>query len=273
MDYVQSVNRRSHIWRAFCGAAAICSFAWGEVLAENPYSTILPRNAFALKDPPPPPEPPPPAPAPKAPVNILLTGLAEFDDGKRAYLMVNKVGGKGGESLYLTLREGERQEDIEVLQIDGAGESVLIRNNGVESSLNFRDNGNKSAPAPAVPPPPGGPTPGANQPGGNNPNANPSGPLVIGRGGVVTSGNPSFAPANNPAATGAYNSSGAAATVRSLPVSNRNNSGSGNSGGTDNLLRIESNPGETVTHPRTGRPVPVPPVFPGQGVFPGNPTQ
>jgi hypothetical protein len=136
--------------------------------ASNPFSAIVERNVFALKDPPPPPQlevktntPPP---------NIRLTGITTIfgTSNKRALFMVQEIGIPGKpaskEESYI-LTEGQRQGAIEVLEIDEKKNSVKIKNDGNEAVLTL-DEKVKLPSAPAIPgfgaplpggaPPPGG---------------------------------------------------------------------------------------------------------------------
>jgi hypothetical protein len=148
--------------------------------AGNPYQGIVDRNVFGLKPPPPPPDPelnkPPP---PK----VTLAGIMGGFGTKRAIMKVPpqaKPGDPGKEMSYI-LSVGEREGDLEVVDIDEKSRTVRIKYAGVELPLNFESNGVKlaaSAPMPAavpggnpggIPSPMGTQTPGANpfsQPGG-----------------------------------------------------------------------------------------------------------
>jgi hypothetical protein len=143
------------------GAATTSSGAVGE----NPYEAIVERNVFDLK-PPPPPKPvdtttnaPPP--------NVKLTGITSILGNKRALFMVSEAapGGKGaaGKEVSYILREGERKDSIEVLEISEKPAQVKIRNDGVESMLVLDTN-------PKLPGgggEPGGPGGGRGGPGGH----------------------------------------------------------------------------------------------------------
>lgn len=149
---------------------------------DNPYNPIVERNVFDLHDPPPPPEPkstnaPPP--------NIHLTGITTILGKKQAYFMVQSapMGGKPAQDKYMTLAEGQRQEMLEVLEINPKSKLVKISNSGNISTITFETNkiafnGN-----------PGGAAGGANfqphvgglqpaQPGGPAPNYYPNNPAV-----------------------------------------------------------------------------------------------
>ena len=143
--------------------------AWGVTSepAASPYEGIVDRNAFGLKPPPPPPDPeaakPPPA-------KITLTGITTILGNKRALMETPPPQGKPGEqpkgkqSYILTI--GQREGDIEVLDIDEKAGSVKVNNAGAVVTLTFDKDGAK-LPATPAPAPPGvipGAVPGA--PGG-----------------------------------------------------------------------------------------------------------
>lgn len=145
-----------------CGAAAfgLCLKA-GAVPADNPYKGIVERNLFGLKDPPPPPDP---AEVNKPqPSKIILTGITDILGRKQALMKIPAAPAKPGEtpkgeqSFILTV--GQREGDIEVLEIDPVAGMVKVRNAGVVEELNFEKNGPKLAgtPAPGAPAAPGVP--------------------------------------------------------------------------------------------------------------------
>lgn len=142
----------ANTWVVFLGlslGALTCPATAAEAGA-SPYQVIVERNAFALK-----PreatvvaEPPPP------PAKITLTGITTLLGNKRALLSV-AVPGKPNENFMLT--EGQREGEIEVIEIDEKAGQVRVRNHGVEQSLNFQAHGAKlaSQPVQSIPPPPG----------------------------------------------------------------------------------------------------------------------
>jgi hypothetical protein len=133
----------------------------------HPYSAISERNVFALKPPPPPPEPP----SEKAPaLKITLTGITTILGNKRALLETPAEPAKPGQPAkgkqFYMLTEGQRDGDLEVLQIDEVAGTVKVRNSDITETLSFEKNGNKPMTAPAVagqpgviPPPIGGMSP------------------------------------------------------------------------------------------------------------------
>jgi len=123
----------------------------------NPYQAIVGRNVFGLKPPPPP--PPPEDPLKKnPPPTIKLQGVQTIL-GRRQVLfkLPAKPPGQPKEESFL-MNEGERQGEIEVVQIDMQTEAVKFKNHGQEQLLNMKDDADK--PALGAPPPPGIP-PGA----------------------------------------------------------------------------------------------------------------
>ena len=129
--------------------------------AANPYQGIAERNLFALKPPPPAvPAEPPPAPAPK----ITLTGITTILGNKRALMKVQEPAKppQPARELSYILTEGQRDGDIEVLEIDEEAGTVKVNNHGTVQELNFDKDGVKlsnQASAPAALP--AGSKPGA----------------------------------------------------------------------------------------------------------------
>jgi hypothetical protein len=142
----------------------------------NPYRGIVDRNLFNLKAPLRPEDNlPPPDPPPK----ITLTGFTTILGDKRVLFKV-QVPGKppqqAKEESYI-LSEGQRDADIEVLEIDEKAGVAKFNNHGTYQTLDLLNDGAKPAnvPAPAPGPPPPRPnpplfgkTPGAPQPGAAN---------------------------------------------------------------------------------------------------------
>ena len=137
----------------------------------NPYQGIVDRNVFGLRPPPPPPDPelnkPPP---PK----ITLTGITTILGNARALMKSPPPPGKPGEPAkgeqYYNLTVGQRDGEVEVLEIDPVAGSVKINNSGSVVTLTFDKDGVKGGGgAGGVPPPPGAvppPMPGAGGPTG-----------------------------------------------------------------------------------------------------------
>src|SRR5258708_7078482 len=105
---------------------------------DNPYRQIVERNLFNLKQPKPP-ESNTAVPAP--PPKITLTSISTIL-GKK--LVTLTAPGKPGQpQINLMLAEGQGQEGIEVLGIDENTSTVKVKNQGVEQTLDFLNNGAK----------------------------------------------------------------------------------------------------------------------------------
>jgi hypothetical protein len=136
--------------------------------AGNPYQGIVDRNVFGLKPPPPPPDPESNKPPPP---KIFLTGITTILGNKRALLKTTPPAkpGEPAKEQSFTLGEGQREGDIEVLEIDEKAGTVKVNDYGTIATLDFDKDGVKGTPG--APPAPGGapthpagfaPTPGAN---------------------------------------------------------------------------------------------------------------
>jgi hypothetical protein len=121
--------------------------------AISQYQGITDRNVFGLRPPPQVMTSNSPAPLPK----ITLTGITTILGNKRALMKVAPAGSKPGEAKKeesMILTEGQREGEIEVLQIDEKEGSVKVNNTGTVMLLTFEKDGAK-LPATA-PPGPGG---------------------------------------------------------------------------------------------------------------------
>jgi hypothetical protein len=106
--------------------------------AANPYQGIVDRNVFGLKPPPPPPSNEPVRPPPPA---ITLTGITTILGKKLAFLNVQVPAKpaeqlKGGPQSFM-LGVGEREGEIEVLDIDEKGGIVKVNDYGVVTNVPF----------------------------------------------------------------------------------------------------------------------------------------
>jgi hypothetical protein len=137
---------------AFCTAAPAVPVDTSES-SDNPYQSIVDRNVFSLK--------PPAPPADPAEVNkptvvkITLTGMTTILGNKRVLMKSAPPPGKPGEGpkteqSYI-LTEGQREGDIEVLEIDEKAGSVKVNNGGTIQTLTFEKDGAK-LPATVAPP-------------------------------------------------------------------------------------------------------------------------
>lgn len=108
---------------------------------ENPYAkAIIGRNAFSLKaatlativDPP---RPPPP--------RITLQGMTTICGRPQVLIKVLMPSrpGEPAKEISCVLSEGERQGEIEVLEIDDRSGTVQFNNHGTGQTLNLKDDG------------------------------------------------------------------------------------------------------------------------------------
>jgi hypothetical protein len=132
----------------------------------SPYQSVVERNVFGLKPPPPPPDPEANKPPPP---KMFLQGITTFGGTKRALIKTQMPAKPGeppkGEKSFVMV-EGQRDGDIEVLEIDAKAGTVKVNDFGTITTLDFEHNGIKmatAASAPGVVPRLGGvPVPGAN---------------------------------------------------------------------------------------------------------------
>jgi hypothetical protein len=155
------------------GGLSACTLtisAWGNT-GDNPYKTIVDRNVFGLK-PPPSPESLLPQEPKNPPPKITLTGITTILGNKRALMKTPPAAVKPGEQpreqSYI-LSEGQRDGELEVVQIDEKTGSVKLMYAGSPVTLTFEKDGPKNAPGglpaptgmvPGMPPGGGRPFPG-----------------------------------------------------------------------------------------------------------------
>jgi len=143
-------------------------------VAANPYAAIAGRNVFALK-PPTPDGPPPPPPA--AAVTIKLRGISTILDRRQVLLKVMTAArppALAHDDSYL-MSEGQREGELEVLEIDAMAGTVKLKNQGETLLLTMKEDSEKppvGAALPAATPHP--PLPGVQPPPGAIPGVNPA---------------------------------------------------------------------------------------------------
>jgi len=130
------------------GSAGVCRAA---PQLENPYREIAVRNVFSLR----PRTPVQPGAPPTAPLpTITLTGITTILGDKRAFLVITPPPKSAHPQtpMSCTLAEGQRDENVEVLQIDPEARSVKVLCSGTVTNLTFEKNGRKAGPQqPALP--------------------------------------------------------------------------------------------------------------------------
>ena len=135
---------------SFAFATAVRAIAPGS--AGQNYNTIPERNLFGLKEPPkerPPEAVPPPLP------KVMLTGLTDILGSKVVFLKVQFPAkpGEPAKEQSLTLKEGQREGDIEVVGVDIDAGTVRVKNSGTLMAVTF----DKLPPTPAPAPTAGAP--------------------------------------------------------------------------------------------------------------------
>jgi len=218
--YIEQVRGNLKIWLSLFGIV-IGSLPTGRVEGVVPdpklgqYQAIPERNVFGLRPPTSDPLPTnPPAQLPK----ITLTGITTILGNKRALLMLappNLKPGDTNKEMSMILTEGERQGDVEVLQIDEKQWRVKVNNSGTVMTLTFEKDGPKLPPtqparatAPPLPLPVGIPV---------STGATTSPYLPRARGGQRTMPNRTVPGLPNPS-TGQSAASGASAPVGGIPT-------------------------------------------------------
>jgi hypothetical protein len=103
--------------------------------SDNPYNTIVARNAFNLRA----------AvqifePIPRPSDNVRFTGITLLDGQKKAWFVILPKSVNNSQH-YVMLTERQREGMLECLEIDEAANEVKIRNSGIESVLNFKKDG------------------------------------------------------------------------------------------------------------------------------------
>jgi len=156
ISVVRSVLKIS-VGALLAGGLGLSSQAVAPDASSTQYHSIPDRNVFGLR---PPPEAAGPTNPPVVLPKITLTGITTILGNKRALMKVAPKGMKPGDpkELSMILTEGQREGDIEVLQIDENRGTVKVNNSGTEMLLTFEKDGAKlpqtPAPRPGIPPAP-----------------------------------------------------------------------------------------------------------------------
>lgn len=149
------------------------------------YRAIVDRNVFGLKAPPPPPDPEANKPPPP---KITPTGITTILGNKRALFKVQlpaRPPEPAKEQSYI-LTVGQREGQIEVLEIDEIAGSIKFNNYGSIVTLTLEKDGAKppNTPPAAVPPPGAQPATAGYAPPGANPQGIPGGSSITTIGGA-----------------------------------------------------------------------------------------
>jgi len=141
-----NVGRLSIIVGSVCLVAGISVSA---VTPENPYGKIVARNLFGLKDPPPPPDPESNKPPPPG---IYLQGLTTILGRNQVLFKVSMPARppQPAGDVSKMLAEGEREDEITVLEINMAERTVKFDNHGTVETKNMKDHAAKPGGGSAV---------------------------------------------------------------------------------------------------------------------------
>ena len=118
------------IWLGGLGSAGVLLAA-----PDTPYDSIVTRNAFGLRSSPPVAGAVAAESVWKPPPDLKITGLVSVPPTKKVTLYRLE---HGKEPRSYVLGEGEQQDDIEVVKIDGNAQTVRVKNQGVYVVLDFK---------------------------------------------------------------------------------------------------------------------------------------
>src|SRR4051794_19264727 len=132
---------RGKIFFGACACLIVAIRAYGIVPEQGgrTYGEIAKRNVFGLR---PAVQPPATQPIPPALPKITLTGVSTITGFKVALMRVQPPVSKPGEQAKeasLMLQEGQREDGIEVLEIDEHAGMVRINNSGTPMTIIFEE--------------------------------------------------------------------------------------------------------------------------------------
>jgi hypothetical protein len=147
-------------WVLGCVAASlpVVAAATTEVTPgdSNPYGVISDRNVFHL-NPPPVVDPNPPPKPPDLP-KVFLSGFQKVGDRLKVYLAIPAKDPK--DTVYLSLQQGEKGSDVEIVKVNEDKGAVDILNGGTPETLTLASNGVASTGGGGAPAGGGQPSPG-----------------------------------------------------------------------------------------------------------------
>ncbi len=126
----------------------------------NPYEGIVQRNAFGLK-----PAPPVEVVAKKPTAEekgakVFLTGITELQHQKKAWFTLTEGKTPNAPAKFVSLKEGQKSGDLEVLEIHEKKGEVKVLHFGEERLLSFKESKSMSVPINIPNPVPAAPVPG-----------------------------------------------------------------------------------------------------------------
>ncbi len=153
MEYVIRMNWSKKPLVFGLGGFLLATAAWGDVnpSGDNAYHVFVERNPFGLR---PLQVVPPVTNTPTTQKSdVKFTGItSDRSSGKKAWLVVPPPPNNRTQNpQYLSMREGETQGDIQVLEIDDKENTVKIVNAGTTAVLSFKENGFTTPTAAAMP--------------------------------------------------------------------------------------------------------------------------
>lgn len=120
------------------------------ITADNPYQAIAGRNAFALR-PPTPVNPAAPQPV-QGPTKVLLQGINTILGHKQVLLKIQPPAPAKEQSVIM--REGQREGEVEIQEIDPHKGLVKLRNSGQDLTLSMEKDAAKPVAGPVLMPAP-----------------------------------------------------------------------------------------------------------------------
>jgi len=105
---------------------------------DNPYLPIVDRNVFKLREPVPPPLVLPPTTVVEENVELILTGVVDFRLGRWALITRTE---RGKPPRGYTLSVGEREDDLQLLDIDAQAGTVRLLRGSAEVVLSLNKDG------------------------------------------------------------------------------------------------------------------------------------
>ena len=124
-------------WACVFGCAGMACLAGDDPAQSNPYAVVWERNIFHLNPEPIPPRDPPPAP-PELP-KVMLTGFVGKGSSTKILLAIVPKDAKDS-TCYLCLAPGQKDHDVELVNIHLEKEEVDIINSGTLETLSVASN-------------------------------------------------------------------------------------------------------------------------------------
>jgi len=146
------MKRNGIFWLGLLSCTTLAAPVLGVTNPGNPYAGIVGRNAFALK--PATPQNIAPPQAPTLPTKIFLQGITTILNQKQVFLKIQPP--PPGKEVSTVLAVGQREGDVEVLEINHLEGVVKINNSGAPQTLTMENDAahptaSAAMPIPGVP--------------------------------------------------------------------------------------------------------------------------